>query len=380
MAKELALYTFIDAFGYEIYQQHPYFLEDIIEEAKPLQSVLGFTNTCLPSILSGKYPQEHGEASPFFYSDPSPFGWMMKYLSYLPKWLDYSKVRSMLSSMVKHLHHYRGNFQLYAIPFDKLIYFDVTQKQDYFVSNGPFETIFDACVKHQINYHCSDWRQSETENINTMHTKVQEAKIRFGWLHLPTLDEIMHTHGTQSDQTTQKIQWLDAQIRGIYNEALKHYDKVSLYILSDQGMYDVTQRVDLINEIESLELIYGQDYVAMYEATMARFWFKTAEAKEKITQKLKTIGSGDILDDRELKKMKSYFKDGRFGELIFLMQPSIMIHPNYFENKPMNGMHGYHPNASGSNALLLSNQTIPHDVTSITDIRRTMEYELRASL
>jgi hypothetical protein len=40
----------------------------------PLQTVLGYTSTCIPTILTGKSPQEHGHFS-FFYYDPheSPF-------------------------------------------------------------------------------------------------------------------------------------------------------------------------------------------------------------------------------------------------------------------------------------------------------------------
>lgn len=83
MAKKLVLYTFIDAFGYEIYKEHSSFLKEIAPESTELKSVLGFTNTCLPSILSGQYPQEHKQASLFYYSENSPFKWM-KALSFLP--------------------------------------------------------------------------------------------------------------------------------------------------------------------------------------------------------------------------------------------------------------------------------------------------------
>jgi hypothetical protein len=40
-------------------------------------------------------------------------------------------------------------------------------------------------------------------------------------------------------------------------------------------------------------------------------------------------------------------------------------------------MHGYHPDAKGSNAILLSTEAINENIKSITDIRKTMEKELR---
>lgn len=92
--------------------------------------------------------------------------------------------------------------------------------------------------------------------------------------------------------------------------------------------------------------------------------------------KLLYVEAGDILSKEELQKIKTYFEDGRFGELFFLMKPSVMINPSYFGKNLIAGMHGYHPDAAGSNAMLLSNQKIDSCVKSITDIRKTMEMEL----
>ncbi len=373
--KRLVLHIFIDAFGYEIYKEHPYFLEGIIKDKKPLRSVLGFTNTCLPSILSGQYPQEHKQAALFFYSENSPFKWM-RLLSFLPSLFDRFRVRNILSKIIKRVYNYTGYFQLYSIPFDKLCYFDFTEKRDYFVPGAPFETIFDACVKHNIPYHCSNWRESEAFNLKEMHEKIKEGNIRFGWLYLPSLDGTLHAYGTKDEKVTQKILWLEREIKSIYHHALKHYDEVSLYVFSDHGMEDVTQGYNLISDIDSLSLTYGIDYIAMYDSSMARFWFKNEKAKEQITAKLQTINSGTILDDEELKRLKCYFEDGKFGDLFFMMNPGIMINPCYFGKNLIAGMHGYHPDAKASKAILLSNQKIDDSVTSITDIRKTMEKEL----
>jgi len=376
--KKIAIYTFIDAFGYEIYKQHSDFLEDIVVDAKPLKSVLGFTNTCLPSILSGQYPQEHKQASLFFHSDNSPFKWM-KVLSFLPSFFDRFRVRNILSKLVKKLHGYTGYFQLYSIPFDKLSYFDFTEKKDYFVPGAPFNTIFDHCVENNIPYHASDWRMPEEHNLEVMHQKIDESEIEFAWLYLPSLDGALHMHGTQSEKIDEKIKWLDQEIRAIYHKAKEKYDEVSLYVFSDHGMADVTAGHDLISDIDSLGLKYGEDYVAMYDSSMARFWFKNAYAKEKISEKLKTIHTGSILNDEELKKVKTYFEDGKFGDLFFVMDPGIMINPSFFGKNLIAGMHGYHPDAKASNAILLSTSMIDDEITSITDIRKTMEKELSSS-
>jgi len=376
--KKLVIHTFIDAFGHEIYKEHPYFLEGIIQDGKALKSVLGFTNTCLPSILSGQYPQEHKQAALFFYSDNSPFKWM-KFLSFLPSFFDRFRVRNILSKVVKKLHGYTGYFQLYSIPFDKLSYFDFTEKKDYFVANGPFDTIFDFCVKHDIPYHVSDWRENETHNLKVLHHKIEEAEVEFAWLYLPSLDGALHMYGTQDKKIGEKIQWLDKELRAIYTKAKENYDEVVLYIFSDHGMEDVKGGYDLISQINSLGLEYGKDYVSMYDSSMGRFWFNTEDAKLKIIEKLKTIDSGTILDDSELKRLKTYFEDGKFGDLFFVMNPGIMINPSFFGKDLIAGMHGYHPDSKGANAILLSTEKIDENINSITDIRKTMEMELISS-
>jgi hypothetical protein len=115
----------------------------------------------------------------------------------------------------------------------------------------------------------------------------------------------------------------------------------------------------------------------MYDSSMGRFWFNNENAKEKIIAKLNTIDQGEILDDDELKRLKAYFEDGKFGDLFFVMQPGIMINPSFFGKDLIAGMHGYHPDAPASNAMLLSTQMIDDEIKSITDIRKTMEKELR---
>ena len=376
MKEKIVIYTFIDAFGYDIFKDYPDFLKDIAVEVKPLKSVLGFTNTCLPSILTGQYSQDHGQASLFLYSKNSPFKWL-KPFSILPGIFNRFRVRNILSKVVKKIHGYTGYFQLYSIPFDKLAYFDFTEKKDYFVPhNVEFDTMFNYCVDKKIPYYCSNWRISEEENLKDITNEIEKGEIEFAWLSLQSLDGVMHTHGTKAKQTKEKIKWLDEKLRDIYKKAKNSYEDVTLCIFSDHGMYDVTNGVDLISEINSLGLEYGKDYIAMYDATMARFWFKNDLAKEKITSKLSEIKQGKILDDEELKRLKTYFEDKRFGELFFLVEPKTMINPSFFGNALIKGMHGYHPDVSGSDAMLLSNKPIDKNLNSITDLRANFEREL----
>ena len=72
-SKKLAIYTFIDAFGWEIYQQYG-FLNKLLPHSRKLETTFGFSSAADPSILTGRYPDEHGHWSSFYYSpETSPF-------------------------------------------------------------------------------------------------------------------------------------------------------------------------------------------------------------------------------------------------------------------------------------------------------------------
>ena len=60
----LSLFVFIDAFGWEIQKRFPFF-EGLLPYRFPLDTIFGYSSTCIPTILTGKLPREHGHFSFF---------------------------------------------------------------------------------------------------------------------------------------------------------------------------------------------------------------------------------------------------------------------------------------------------------------------------
>ena len=377
--KKLSLFVFIDGFGWEVYKKHGFSI-DAIKTRKKLETTFGFSSGADPSILTGRYPDEHTHWSSFYY-DPinSPFKFC-KYLSFLPKIIfDRFRPRHYLSKLIQKFYGYTGYFELYSVPFKVLPYFDYLEKHDYFVPKGILktDTIFDWCVENNIPYHCSDWRKSETFNIETLKNKISEKNIEFTYLYLPQLDGVMHTYGTEHQKTKEKLLWLEEQIDDVYTHALNNYDEVSLHIFSDHGMCDTVGTVDLISIVEKADLVYGKDYIAMYDSTMARFWFLNDCARKTINKLLSDVDFGVIVKDEKLKEMHVFFEDRKFGELFFLTNPGILITPSYFGLKAIPGMHGFDTGHKDSYSLMFSSTSIDQNINSITDIRKVMEKEIR---
>ena len=108
------------------------------------------------------------------------------------------------------------------------------------------------------------------------------------------------------------------------------------------------------------------DYAVVYDSTMARFWFFNERARQAITASLQQVSEGRILPDEELEQMRTLFSDRYFGELIFLADEGVLIVPSHMGERPIRGMHGYHPSAKQSYAMLCTNQAeIPEGIAAI---------------
>ncbi len=357
--KILSLFVFIDAFGWEFLNQHP-FLDDILHTKSPLGTVFGYSATCIPTILTGKLPSEHQHFS-FFYYDPhqSPFG-LCRTLAFLPQFLtSRGRVRRVISRVLQKMYGITGYFQIYNVPFEYLPYFDYSEKKDIYQPGGirsGEETIFDYLRQRNIPFYLSDWRLKEKENLATLERSLKRDGARFAYLYLASMDAILHQHGPETNATREKIEWYDTELRKIMALARQEYDDVHLYIFSDHGMTAINQLCDLTAKIDRLGFRFGKDYAAMYDSTMARFWFFKDEARKKITSRLAEEPSGEFLSDERLKEYGCYFPDHQYGELFYLMNPGVLICPSFMGRTGMGGMHGYNPYHKDSLAMFASNQ------------------------
>src|SRR5215510_5546023 len=129
MKSILPLFVFIDACGWEIIQDKP-FARTFAPNRRRLDSVFGYSSACVPSILSGRWPDEHRNWCYFVY-DPehSPFK-SLRALRWLPKAFTSRRIfRRYLSMLVKNRFDFHGYFDLYNMPFEQISQFDFTEKK-----------------------------------------------------------------------------------------------------------------------------------------------------------------------------------------------------------------------------------------------------------
>ena len=376
---KLSLFIFIDAFGWEVSQRHPFFLQELIHDRKKLDTILGYSSACDPSIISGKLPCEHRMWSSFYY-DPkgSPFKWT-RMLAVLPDSIfRRGRVRHYLSRLIKKVLGFTGYFQLYGVPFKYLPLFNYAEKKRIWEPGGLLcgETIFDEMTKRGIPHYVHNSAISDETKLARLTEDIESQRIEFAYCSLGNLDALMHAAGTQDPKVTELIRWYDQQIRKLITTAEEQYEEVAWYVFTDHGMHDITEGYDLIADIQKTGLRWNRDYVAFYDSTMARFWFLNDDARQKIITLLGCHPKGRIIPSEELTREGVYFSDNMYGELIFLMNSCIQIVPSFMGVRRIKGMHGYHPQDANSAAAICSNRELPTGLTKIHQIYHLMRKEL----
>lgn len=377
MKQRLDLFIMIDACGWEIIKDRPQFLSTLAPHRRRLESVFGYSSTCVPSILSGRWPDEHHNWC-YFIHDPqnSPFR-SLRWLRWLPKALTSRRiVRRYLTRVVKSALGFKGYFDLYNIPFHHIHLFDFTEKksplQPRGMNRGP--NVFDLLVEKGVPYFVTDPSLSEPVNRDRLIADIEDERIDFAFQYWAGLDGLLHRVGNQSPEIDTKLAEYEDWISQTVSVAKKHYREVNLFVFSDHGMANCDQHLDLRSKIDALGLRVGRDYNVVYDSTMARFWFFNNEARQKVTAVLQGVPEGRIMPEDELRKFRAHFEDGRFGEIVFLVKEGVLIVPSHMGERPIRAMHGYHPYDPQSYATLFSSSdSIPEDITHIPHIHRLME-------
>ena len=374
----LSLFVFIDAFGWELVQHYP-FLDDLLPVKAPLGTIFGYSSTCIPTILTGKLPREHGHFAFFTKAKGKSLFRHYRLLGLIPRFITRrGRIRSYMSKWLKRLHGITGYFQIYGMPFQHLHRFDYTEKRDIFEPggiNGGSPVIFDHLRENDIPYHRSDWHVSEEENLAAAGRAIDQGDIRFAFVYLAALDGILHNEGKYGDGVARKIEWYETQLRSLVQRAQQRYTDVRLFVFSDHGMTDTLSTVPLMDRINALGLQFGKDYLAAYDSTMARFWFDTPTARGAITAALNPELHGHILTQDELTAWGCDFPNTHYGDLFFLMDPGRLLCPSFMGDKPLAGMHGYHPDHKDSVAAFMTNVTDTAKPARLDDMHALMRAE-----
>ena len=377
--KGISIYLFIDALGWDVVEPTG-FLSDVLPNRRAVDMQFGYSSSAIPTILSGRQPDEHGHLGLFAWApERSPFRRVARIMRLMrPRAVfDRPRVRGWVSKAVKRALGITGYFQLYQMTPEKLPYVDYCEKRDLFVPGGMegVANIADELVRAGVPHHISDWRRPDEENL-AIGAKEVGRGTDFVFIYTAELDALRHKFATPSvnPEVKAKLAWYRQRILRLVAAAKSTGRPWTLTVFSDHGMTPLTKTVDLKGAVEATGLVLGRDYGACYDSTLFRVTYLKPGARERIEAALAPFaGDGRWLTEGDERENGVWRRDRAFGDAIFLVKPGVQIVPSDMGLAPLAGMHGFDPRDVHSKAAVMSTAPIPDWVRGVKDYFRLMK-------
>jgi predicted AlkP superfamily pyrophosphatase or phosphodiesterase len=359
----------IDALGFAIAERNGFRPSGLPSKAR-LETVLGFSQAALASIFTGLMPGQHGLWMMYSFAEKgSPFAW----LALIPRFVSARRLwlRRLIRWNLSHACNVRGYYSLYDIPREVLPHLDIPAKGDIFAPHGAgaSPSVFDRLEESGVPSLVWDYRMPEREAFDELEEAVRGRKATFYLLYTAGLDSDLHRFGTGAPCIGEHLAWYTDRIERVVAAARNAVD-ANIVVLGDHGMCDVKSRIDIMRNVEALGLGIGRDYVPFYDSTMARFRIRSQRARDAVGKLLCEQPMGHVMSTSEMVKLGVAFPDGRFGDIVFLADPGVVISPSFMGSEPVAAMHGYDPAEKGMYSMLLSNLALPASEMSICDVAR----------
>ena len=364
------VFVFVDALGWKQVERYG-FLSDLLPYRREIEMQFGYSCTAIPTILTGKRPNEHGHLAFYDYAPAkSPFRkmkWLAPFLRPRSFWRR-GRVRHQLSKLIKRLYGFTGYFQLYGVPIERLPKLDYCEKTDLFVPGGlsPVKNLADVWRAQGQRYLISNWRLSEDENFRIAAEAFRKGEVDRAFVYSAAFDALQHDNVGRDDVLRAKVEKYAASIRALHDALVAGGKPFELTVFSDHGMTPLRGTADVPAALAKTGLVWGEDYASAIDSTMARFWWLKDGSEAQVRSALSGL-PGRWLAEDEMRRHGIWREDRKFGDAIFLANAGVQFAPSDMGVKPLNGMHGFDPADEDSDACWLSTVPVPDGVARVCD-------------
>ena len=382
--RPITMVVLIDALGWR-YLENRTFLNQELPFRQNLRTILGFSSGAIPTIMTGLPPTQTGHWN-LFYFDPknSPFRWM-KPLRILPSFITEHRItRRLITELGRRVLGMGPGFECCVSPKLLPLFNWVERKNIYgndAITGAP--SIFDQLRDERIPFKVYSYHEaSDSEILKQAERDLRSSDASFFFVYLCEMDMFLHLHCHEPAEIDKKLKWYEAEISKLFAIAKGIDPEARLMLTSDHGMTPVANHYDLLGKLEPLDLRSPHDYLAVFDSTMARFWYFNDRARKLVNEAFADLPCGRWLTDDELKRAGVFFEDRRFGEQIYLLNPGWLLSRSDFNGAGWMpaGMHGYHPDDSYSDAVFLSNREPDFAMGTIADVYPVMRKASRRAL
>ena len=347
---------------------------------RPLRTVLGFSSTAVPSLLSGLAPRDHGGWTLYF-KDPaaSPFAWTRWFcrvpIERIPKlrW----KFRMWLHDRTVRVNRIEGYFALYDVPLRFRRFFDVAWRDGLFGNAPPFATFLKVWLRADPDAFVGTYPASD-ERIRSEAANAIAAGARRVFCYFGDLDALLHAQANSIDDPLLKASFEEADVwvRDQAAAMKRQHGAVRVIVFSDHGMTPTARSIDLRPELRGLKI--GRDYLCFLDSTLARFWAAPA-ILEDIRERMAGL-PGRVLTDADIVAERLPNEPERFGQLVWLADPGVCIAPSWMGSIAPQGMHGFSPSDAWSDGIVMSTDASVADATDVVSLGTTLMGIARADV
>ena len=376
--KRVTIAVLIDALGWDALGESK-LLADLRVCCRRLTTVLGYSSAAVPSILTGRLPREHGRWS-YLYYDPanSPFAWTRPFRFAGPlarlAWVDNPLLKRVIARWTARQFQFDGYFPVYDFPLAHLHLMDHCSKRwDFRPAAFECPSIVDTLGEKGVPAQFLTYPRPEEEIISSCEAGLKAGETAFYFLYLTAIDALGHAHGPVSGPVMSRLRWYDRQLRRLLDLAESLGYEVDLMAFSDHGMIETKRISALKSRIDATRLRFGQDYVAVYDSTMARFWHLAAGSRQIIEECLAQDGQGRVLTEGERRRYGIDFDNDRFGETIYLLRSGTVFYPSHMSRRILKAMHGFDPDDPVNDGVFLSTRRPAYEPAGIVDLRDLLQ-------
>lgn len=353
---KLILY-FADGFAWQYVEDQP-FMEDFWLQRRPLETLLGYSSTIMPAIVTGRPPRETGIWTEYYFEPQEPSA-LQKFFS-RPRTeavRPLVELARLLLFRITRLYGYSAEHRL-RLPLNVSHLFSrhPIRYDEFPPIDLPVPTLADVFRERGLRYefrYIKDGLDSIGE-LQRLRERLNDVDVLF--YYDPTLDGDGHTAGASVTALSKPIAEIDKFIRSAWDLVESFGDQPEVMLFSDHGMTNVDDTFDLFARLSDFKL--GRHYVVFMDSTFARFWFPSDAMRAQVLAALEGV-PGKFLTDADMKKYGVDFADRTvYGEEILVADEGVVFHPSYFapellgqQGYPDRAMHGYLPGLASTDGV-----------------------------
>ena len=316
-----------------------------------LKPNLGYSVNLHNEIFAGKTPDCIGFFGEFLYQGPNA---KKHYLSLLDKLLP-DRINGLIKIALRKLF----NIRVGQLPWSDI---SVYRRVGTYPFLGESDSLLGGFKKYVTDSMPPRLGDRDKEAIKRLLSDLRSGSIANTdnlFISLCDLDGIGHKYGVGSKEYLERLSFLNDSIQDILREYTRVNPDGDYFILSDHGMMNVNEFVNISDWVKNIEREF--DCKVFYDSLYIQIHANSSFPMEILRQ----VKGVHWFSQEE--RVKYAITNSRFGTYVGVLNAGLAFLPNKFGFKGMKAYHGYLPSTSRleNYGIAISNKNIPDSITSL---------------